>query len=53
MDKLYSQETCYKNIKTWENEWVNFSDNLRVVAVKFLDLTQFLSPNLSIYCYLL
>ena len=34
---------------------VNFSENLRVIAIalKLLELTQFLSPNLSIYTLIL
>ena len=39
-------ETCYQ---TCENGWSNFSENLRVTALKLLELTRFLSPNLSIY----
>ena len=37
------------NIKTCENRWLNFSENLRVKAIKLFELTLFLSPNLSIY----
>ena len=37
------------NINICENGWSNFSGNLRIVAFKFLTLTRFLSPNLSIY----
>ena len=37
------------NIKTCENRWSNFSENLRIVDLKLLELTRFLSPNLSIY----
>ena len=33
------------NINTWENGWSNFLENLRIVAVKLLELTQFASPN--------
>ena len=36
-----------RNIKTW------FSQNLRIAALKLIQLTQFLSPNLSMYSYLL
>ena len=36
-------------MKTYENEWSNFSENQRVVALKLLGLTQFASPNLWIY----
>ena len=52
-------KTCYmsgnmlQNLKTCENGLSNFSENLRIVALKLLDLTQSLSPNLSIYSYLL
>ena len=41
------------SIKTCENGWSNFSENLRIVALKLLELTLFLSPNLSIYDYFL
>ena len=34
-----------RNINTCENGWLNFSENLRIVAVKLLKLTQFASPN--------
>ena len=37
------------NINTCENGWSNFSENLRVVTIKLLELTQFASPNLSVY----
>ena len=37
------------NIKTYENVWSNFSENLKIVALKLLELTQFASPNLSMY----
>ena len=33
------------NINTCENEWSYFSANMRVVALKLLELTQFASPN--------
>ena len=36
------------NINTCENGLSNFSTNLRVVAIKSLELTHFASPNLSI-----
>ena len=39
------------NIKTCENRWPNFLENLRVVAIKLLELTQFASRNQSIYFY--
>ena len=32
------------NINTCENEWSNFSENLRIVALKLLELIRFLSP---------
>ena len=35
-------------IKPCENGWSNFPENLRVVAIKFIELTQFVSPNLTI-----
>ena len=37
------------NINTCENGWSNFSANLRIVSLKFLELTQYAWPNLSIY----
>ena len=40
------------NIKTHENGWSYFSENLRVVAIKLLELTQFASPYLSNYLIL-
>ena len=36
------------NIKTCENWWSNFSENMRVVALKMPELTQLESQNLSI-----
>ena len=39
----------FPNINTCENGWSNFSGNLRVVATKLLELTQFTTPNISIY----
>ena len=36
-------------INTCENGCSNFSANLRVVTIKLLELTEFASPNLSIY----
>ena len=36
-------------IKTCENEWSNFSENLRVMEIKFIELTEFASPNQSIF----
>ena len=41
------------NIRTCKNGWLNFLDNFNIMALKLLQLTQFLSPNLSIYSYLL
>ena len=38
------------NINPCENEWSNISENLRVVAIKLFELTQFASSNLSINC---
>ena len=43
----------FPNIKTCENGWSNFSENLRLVALKLIELTRLLSQNLSIYSYLL
>ena len=37
------------NINTCENGCSNFSANLRVVTIKLIELTQFASPNQSIY----
>ena len=37
------------NINTCENGWSNFSENMRFVTIKLIELTQFESPNLSIY----
>ena len=36
-------------MKTCENKWLNFSENLSVVTIKLLELTQLASPILSIY----
>ena len=36
------------NIKTRENGWSHFNENLRLMVIKLLKLTQFASPNLSI-----
>ena len=41
------------NIKTCENGSSNFSENLRIVAQKSIELTRFLSPNQSIHSNLL
>ena len=37
------------NMNTCENWWSNFSANFKVVSLKFLELTHFAWPNLSIY----
>ena len=37
------------NLKTCKNEWQNFSENLIIMALKLLELTQFASQNLSIF----
>ena len=37
--------------KKWENGCSNFSENLRIVALKLLELTRLKSPNLSIYSF--
>ena len=42
-------ENRLPNIKTWANRWYNFSENLRIVTLKLLELTRFLSTNLSIF----
>ena len=34
-----------KNMNKCENGWSNFSENLRIVALKLFELTRFLSPN--------
>ena len=41
------------NIKTCENGWSNFSETVWIVVLKLLELTRFLSPNISIDSYLL
>ena len=38
--------TKYKNMHKW---MIEFSENLRVVAIKLLELTQFVLQNISIY----
>ena len=43
---LRKHVTIYKLMRKWI---VEFSANLRVVALKLLELTQFASPTLSIY----
>ena len=50
---IFYLRNMFPNIKTCENRCSNFSENLRIVALKLLELTRFLSPNLSIYSYLL
>ena len=47
--KPWLSRSMLPNIKIWGNWWSNFSENLRVVALKLLELTQFASPNLWIY----
>ena len=37
------------NINTFENECWYFSENLKIVALKLLELTQLTSPKTSIY----
>ena len=37
-----------QNINKCENGWSNFSENLRIIPLKLLELTRFASPNLSI-----
>ena len=37
------------NIDTFENECWYFSENLKIVALKLLELTQLISPKTSIY----
>ena len=37
------------NINTCKNGWSHFSESLRIVASKLLELTRFTSPNQSIY----
>ena len=38
-----------RNIKTCKNGWSNFSENLRIVKLKLLELARFISPNITIY----
>ena len=47
---LRKHATKYKNMRKW---MANFEENLRIVALNLYELTRFLSPNLSIYSYLL
>ena len=37
--ELWYKQTrnMFPNTKTWENEWSNFSENLRIVALKLLN----------------
>ena len=44
-----SQETCYQILKHAKMDGQIFSENLRIVALKLLELTRFLTPNISIY----
>ena len=43
----------FSNIKRCDNGWSNFSENLKIVVLKLLELTLFLSTNISIYSYFL
>ena len=53
----YSHETCMlRNIKTCENWRSNFSENLRIVQFKVVEITRFLSPksiNLQLFTLIL
>ena len=49
--KLRLSRNMFPNIKTCKNRWSDFSKNLRIVALKLLKLTWFLSPNLSVVIY--
>ena len=40
----------YKNMRKW---MIDFSENLRIVALKWLELSRFISPKQSINSYLL
>ena len=51
--KLCLARNMFTNIKTCENGWSNFSENLRIVALKLLVLTRSLSPNQYIYIFLI
>ena len=51
--KLWHSGNMTPNMKTCESWWLNFSENFRIVASKFLESSRYLSPDLSIYCYLL
>ena len=42
------QDTCY-DINTFENECWYFSENLKIVTLKLLELAQLTSPKISIY----
>ena len=46
--KPWKSGSMFPNIKTCRNRWSNFSANLRIVSLKLLELTRFLSPNQSI-----
>ena len=37
--------------KTCENEWLNFSENMRIMELKLRESTRFLWPILSIHSY--
>ena len=50
--KLWHSEKMVANIKTIKNLLSNFLENLRIVTLKLVEFTQFLSQNLSIYGYL-
>ena len=51
--KLWLSGNMLPNIKTCKKILSNFSQNLRIMALKLIEFTQFLSPNLSIYINLL
>ena len=44
--KPYLSGNIFANIKTCENGLSNFSENLKIIALKLLELTLFLTPNL-------
>ena len=47
--KLRLSENMLPNINIWENWYCYFSENLRIVALKWLELTQFALPKQSIH----
>ena len=47
--KPWPREICFSKYKNVQNGWSNFSENLRIVALKLPEFTRFLSPNPSIY----